>query len=202
MKRRIKCGRSKINLFHLDLALRINNSFGPYFESSWLAQQKGKWRRTVFQGALLQSRQKVPVGGGVWLCSMRCRLSNQTEIQSGTVHPMADVFLATKQKILKTKQYIKKNNTKQLVGSGSGKRQDEFAKWHVAWPAEWHTFAGCHNCKMTPQRNKFYLEECVCKRIYCTPHKFAIPKVIPHDMPQTQSALYPHLVGGSERTEW
>ena len=97
MKRRIKCGRSKINLDHLDLALRINNSFGPYFESSWLAQQKGKWRRTLFQGALLQSRQKVPVGGGVRLCSMRCRLSNQTNFQSGTVHPMADVFLTTKQ---------------------------------------------------------------------------------------------------------
>ena len=52
------------------------------------------------------------------------------------------------------------------------------------------------------QRNKFYLEECVCKSIYYTPHKYAIPKATPHDMPQTHSVSYPYPVGGSERTEW
>ena len=28
------------------------------------------------------------------------------------------------------------------------KRRHEFAAWHVAWPAEWHNYAGCDICRM------------------------------------------------------
>ena len=105
---------------------------------------------------------------------------------------MADVFLTTKQKLLKTKWYIK-INAEHLVGGGEGKWRNEFA--------EWHNYAGCNIRRMT-QRNKFNLEECVCKSIYYIPHMYAIPQVIPHDMLQTHSSFYPHPVGESERTEW
>ena len=63
------------------------------------------------------------------LCSKRCRLSNQTNFQSGIVYPMADVFLTTKQKVLKTKYYTK-INAENLVGGDDGKRRKEFAVWH------------------------------------------------------------------------
>jgi len=85
------------------------------------------------------------------------------------------------------------------VGSGGGKGGVSLR--NGMWHAKWQTYAGCNKCRMT-QRNKFYLEECVCKSIHYTLHKYAIPKVTPHDMPQTHSVSYPYPVGGSERTEW
>ena len=36
---------------------------------------------------------------------------------------------------------------------GEGKRRNEFAEWHVAWLAEWHSYAECDISRMT-QRNK------------------------------------------------
>ena len=37
--------------------------------------------------------------------------------------------------------------------TGEGKRQNEFAEWHVAWLAEWHNYAECKIWKMA-QRYK------------------------------------------------
>ena len=43
--------------------------------------------------------------------------------------------------------------------SGKGKRRNEFAKWHVAWLAEWHNYAECNICRMT-ERNKLNWKAC------------------------------------------
>ena len=40
------------------------------------------------------------------------------------------------------------------MGCNEGKRQNEFAKWHVAWLVQWRNYAECDICKMT-LRNKF-----------------------------------------------
>lgn len=75
--------------------------------------------------------------------------------------------------------------------TGESERWNEFAEWHVTWPAEWHNYAGCNVCRMT-QGNKFNLKECARKSIYYIPHNYAISKVIPRAMPETHSTLYPH----------
>ena len=42
---------------------------------------------------------------------------------------------------------------------GEGKRWNEFAKWHVAWLAEWHNYAECKIWKMA-QRNILNWKTC------------------------------------------
>ena len=43
--------------------------------------------------------------------------------------------------------------------NGEGKRQNEFAEWHVAWLAEWHNYAECKIWKKA-QRNKLNWKVC------------------------------------------
>ena len=55
---------------------------------------------------------------------------------------------------------------------GQNKRRNEFAKWHVAWLAEWHNYVECNICRMT-QRNKLnwkvrpFWRQSICKRSRC-----------------------------------
>ena len=51
--------------------------------------------------------------------------------------------------------------------TGEGKRQNEFAEWHVAWLAEWHNYAEFNLWKMA-QRKKFNRKACArfCRAIF------------------------------------
>ena len=53
---------------------------------------------------------------------------------------------------------------------GEGKRQNEFAEWHVPWLAEWHNYAECKIWKMA-QRNKLNWKACarLCRAFFLAP---------------------------------